>query len=141
MASAEQLCSKGSKAAQLRSRPRPYEDDRRFGKLADALGGVEPGDVLRLTRRTEDRREVWLRSVRCGDGSGAACAYVPKVHRHVYPRGYDRDRLPRPIQVTSTHNLRCCVRDMQMFRRTEHKLHSAVIASPNDAVSLLEHNM
>jgi len=30
----------------------------RFSKLAEALGGLEWGDVLRLSRRSDDRTEV-----------------------------------------------------------------------------------
>ena len=64
---------------------------------------MERGDVLRLTRRLIDRTEVWLSSLRGGDGSGTAGMYVPKVHRHVYPRAYEIDRLPCPIQASAVH--------------------------------------
>ena len=83
---------------------------RRFSKLAAALGGLEWGDVLRLSRRSDDRTEVWLKAARCGEGgsSGGRSVFVPRVHRHVYPRSFDIDRLPEPARVSADANGRLC---------------------------------
>ena len=71
------------------------------------------GDVLRLTRRQHDRTEVWMRIRRRGDGGAAAGVYVPKVHRHVYPRAYDVDRLPHAMRVSAAAVPPCAVFDHQ----------------------------